>query len=81
MLSSLGPGEGKDSGASRRRALAGGPRPWARCEIETSMNENKFPEGWNHERLQRVLAYYEQQNEDDAALEDDEASDAHGAEI
>jgi hypothetical protein len=45
------------------------------------MNENKFPEGWNHERLQRVLAYYEQQNEDDAALEDDEASDAHGAEI
>jgi hypothetical protein len=45
------------------------------------MRENGFPEGWNNERVRQVLAHYEQQDEDDAALEDDEASDAHGAEI
>jgi hypothetical protein len=37
------------------------------------MSENKFPEGWNDERLQRVLAHYEQQTEDEAVLEDEAA--------
>ena len=34
------------------------------------MKENKFPPGWDEERVRRVLAHYEEQTEDDAAAED-----------
>lgn len=35
------------------------------------MSNEKFPEGWDEEKVQRVLAYYEQQSEDDALIEDE----------
>jgi hypothetical protein len=35
------------------------------------MSQNKLPTGWNDERVQRVLAHYEGQNEEDALAEDE----------
>lgn len=35
------------------------------------MSENKFPAGWDEERVRRVLAYYERQTEEDALVEDE----------
>jgi len=37
------------------------------------MSQNKFPAGWNEEKVGRVLTYYEIQPEDDALLEDEAA--------
>ncbi len=36
------------------------------------MSENRFPEGWKDDKVQRILAHYEKQT-DDAALAEDEA--------
>jgi len=33
---------------------------------EASMSQNKFPDGWDEARVQRVLAHYENQSEDEA---------------
>jgi hypothetical protein len=38
---------------------------------ETTMSEAKFPAGWDEEKVRPVLAYYEEQTEDDALLEDE----------
>lgn len=35
------------------------------------MNENKFPPGWDEERVRKVLAFYAQQTEDEAVAEDE----------
>jgi len=35
------------------------------------MSKENFPEGWNEEKVRRVLAYYEQQSEEDALIEDE----------
>jgi len=35
------------------------------------MSQNKFPEGWDEGRVQRVLAHYQQQTEDEALAEDE----------
>ena len=35
--------------------------------------QNEFPPGWNEERVQSVIAYYEQQTEDEAVAEAEEA--------
>jgi len=37
------------------------------------MKENQFPPGWDEDRVQRVLAYYETQTEDEAVAEDEAA--------
>ncbi len=37
------------------------------------MKQNIFPSGWNEERVQRVIAYYEEQTEDEAVAEDEAA--------
>jgi hypothetical protein len=37
------------------------------------MNKNRFPEGWDEEKVRRVLAYYEEQSEEDVLLEDEAA--------
>ena len=37
------------------------------------MKRNKFPPGWDEERVQRVIDYYENQTEDEAVAEDEEA--------
>ena len=34
------------------------------------MSQNQFPEGWDEARIQRVLAHYEGQTEDEALAED-----------
>lgn len=35
------------------------------------MNQTKFPEGWDEDRVRRVLAYYQEQTEDEAFAEDE----------
>ncbi len=35
------------------------------------MKQNKFPRGWDEERVRRVLAHYEQQTEEEAVAEDE----------
>ena len=35
--------------------------------------QNEFPPGWDEERVQSVIAYYEQQTEDEAVAEDEAA--------
>jgi hypothetical protein len=35
------------------------------------MSKATFPEGWNEEKVRRVLAYYGQQSEEDALIEDE----------
>ncbi|MDY6825121.1 MAG: hypothetical protein SWH68_15210 [Thermodesulfobacteriota bacterium] len=37
------------------------------------MKQNKFPEGWDEERVKRVLEHYESQTEDEALAEDEAA--------
>ena len=39
------------------------------------MKKNKFPKGWDEERVRRVLAHYEEQTEDEAVAEDEAASE------
>lgn len=35
------------------------------------MKKNKFPKGWDEERVRKVLAHYEQQTEEEAVAEDE----------
>jgi hypothetical protein len=35
------------------------------------MTQNQFPQGWNEDRVRRVINYYENQTEDEAVLEDE----------
>ena len=35
--------------------------------------QNRFPEGWDDERVQRVLEHYDQQSEMEAVAEDEAA--------
>jgi hypothetical protein len=37
------------------------------------MKQSKFPPGWDEERVQRVLDYYESQTEEEAVAEDEAA--------
>lgn len=37
------------------------------------MNQNRFPPGWDEERVQKVLAHYEQQTEEESVAEDEAA--------
>jgi hypothetical protein len=37
------------------------------------MKQAKFPPGWGDEKIQRVIAHYEAQSEDDALAEDNAA--------
>jgi hypothetical protein len=37
------------------------------------MKPNRFPPGWNEERVRKVLAHYEQQAEEEAVAEDEAA--------
>lgn len=34
-------------------------------------NETRFPDGWNEERVQRLLQHYESQTEEEAVSEDE----------
>jgi hypothetical protein len=35
------------------------------------MSENKFPEGWNEDRVKKLLAFYNEQTGDQAVAEDE----------
>ena len=37
------------------------------------MVQNRFPEGWDEQRVRKVLEQYEQQTEDEAVAEDEAA--------
>ncbi len=37
------------------------------------MKKNKFPNGWDEERVRKVLAHYEEQTEEEAVAEDEAA--------
>jgi hypothetical protein len=37
------------------------------------MKQNRFPPGWDEERVRRVLAHYEHQTEEEAVAEDEAA--------
>jgi hypothetical protein len=37
------------------------------------MRKNRFPAGWDEERVRRVLAHYEEQTEEEAVAEDEAA--------
>lgn len=41
-------------------------------------NRQKFPPGWDEERVRKVLAHYENQTEDEAVAEDEAAYEAEG---
>lgn len=38
------------------------------------MKANRFPPGWDEERVRRVIKHYEEQTEDEAVAEDEAAS-------
>jgi hypothetical protein len=35
------------------------------------MSQNKFPDGWDEDKVQRVIAHYSEQTEDEALAEDE----------
>ena len=37
------------------------------------MRQDRFPPGWDEERVRQVLAHYEEQTEDEAVAEDEAA--------
>ena len=39
----------------------------------SAMKQNKFPPGWDDERVQRVLEHYETQSEEESFAEDEAA--------
>ena len=43
-----------------------------------STTRQKLPRGWDERRVQKVLAHYENQTEDEAVAEDEAAYDAKG---
>ena len=42
------------------------------------MTENRFPPGWDEERVQKILARYETQSEAEAVAEDEAAFEGSG---
>jgi hypothetical protein len=40
------------------------------------MTKNRFPPGWDEERVRRVLDHYEHQTDEEAVAEDEERFDA-----
>jgi len=37
------------------------------------MKQNRFPPGWDEDRVRRVISYYDQQYEEEAVAEDEAA--------
>lgn len=37
------------------------------------MKQNRFPQGWDEERVRRILTHYETQTEEEAVAEDEAA--------
>ena len=45
----------------------------AAASKRTAMRQDKFPPGWDEERVRKVLSHYEEQTEDEAVAEDEAA--------
>ncbi len=45
------------------------------------MSEQKFPPGWSEERVQKLLAHYEQIGDDELVAEDEAAAELAGQTI
>jgi hypothetical protein len=45
------------------------------------MKEQKFPPGWDAARVQRLIAYYESQDENVQVAEDEAAQEAEGQSV
>ena len=41
------------------------------------MSANRFPEGWDEDKIRQVLAHYEGQSEEDAVAEDEASGNSH----
>jgi hypothetical protein len=39
------------------------------------MSDQKYPAGWDEERIRKVLAFYDTQTEDEALIEDEAATE------
>jgi hypothetical protein len=52
-----------------------------RRQRKTTMNEQKFPPGWNEERVRQVIAHYEDETEDEQFAEIEAAREAEGVTI
>jgi hypothetical protein len=52
---------------------AAGGLSTAAASERTAMRQDRFPPGWNEERVRKVLAHYEEQTEDEAVAEDEAA--------
>ena len=59
-------------------ALHSSSQPAAPADPCTRMRPNKLPHGWNEERVQRVLAHYESQTDEEAVVEDEAAYEDSG---
>jgi enoyl reductase-like protein len=44
-----------------------------KTQEKEAMTKNKFPPGWDEERVKRVLAHYETQSDEEAVAEDEAA--------
>jgi hypothetical protein len=42
------------------------------------MSKQKFPPGWDQARVQRLIAHYDQMNDDELTAEDEAALEAEG---
>lgn len=40
------------------------------------MSKNRFPEGWNDERVRRVLEHYDSQSDEESVAEDEDRLDS-----
>jgi hypothetical protein len=45
------------------------------------MSQQTYPPGWDEERVKQVLAYYEQQSEEEMVAEDEAAFEKDGAAV
>jgi hypothetical protein len=52
-------------------------KPAKKANGRTASKQN-FPQGWGEERVQKVLAHYENQTEEEAVAEDEAAYEAKG---
>src|ERR1019366_2246598 len=60
------------------KVFGGSAQSWLTQQShEADMNQNRFPPGWDEERVRRVLAHYEQQTPEEAVAEDEAAFVEH----
>lgn len=64
---------GKPLAAYWRRQLATATREATAIKAMKTKVQNRFPPGWDEERVRRVLEHYENQSEDEAVVEDEAA--------